>query len=352
MTKILLHAGTHKTGTTTLQAALAGHRDVLAERGVYYPRITDFFPVDPAAQAANAHFALAAAIAGFGEADRERLAAFTRHLRAVSPDFTHVVLSAESLYRYMLGSESKPGLEDPEVSDADQRRMRAAYVARLAEVFAGFDVEVVLYFRRVDRFAESFYSEVIVSTRAARGFDEFLAIRPLYFDYRFQIDLFSRHFPVRVYGFEQKARDGLVESFFRDNGLGPAVAAPPALRASVPPQAVLWLRRAKKGRRMSIRERRRRWLFALQPQIAQKLFGAGTPASFWPDRAARDAFVARCCDAVPEIAFPALEPDIAPPCIWTGAMHRRAERRFLNWQERQADWIAAREAARTQPFIP
>ena len=321
MTKILLHAGTHKTGTTTLQAA-------------------------------NAHFALAAAIAEFGAEDRARLAAFTGHLRAVSPDFTHVVLSAESLYRYTLDIESKPGLEDPAVSDSEQRRLREAYVARLAEVLAGFDVEVVLYFRRVDRFAESLYSEAIVSTRAAPRFAGFLAVRPALFDYRFQIDLFSRHFPVRACGFEQKARGGLVESFFRDNGLGPACPAPPALRASIPPQAALWMRRAKRGRRMSIRERRRRWLFALQPQIARKLFGAGTPSSFWPDLAARDVFIARYQHAVPEIDFPVPDPDIAPTCIWTGAMHQRAERRFLNWQERRADWIAAREEARKQPFMP
>lgn len=343
MAKILLHAGTHKTGTTTLQAVLAAHRPELAARGIYYPDIRDFFPVNREVQSANAHFAMASAVASPDAADSARLAAFIGHLREVEGRFDRIVLSAESMYRLTLDST-------PEAGKTGRRRGHRLYVKRLAEVFADFDAEVVLYFRRVDRFAESLYAETVVSSDMALPFPDYLKTGAYRFDYRFQIDLFSRHFPLRIYGFEEKVRAGLVDSFFRDNGLGPAFAGQ-SLRSSIPPLAVLWLCRFKAEKRPSQRERRRRWLFALQPEAAE-LFGAGSPASFWPDIAARDAFIARYQDNVPEIAFPAAGPDMPPTGEWTQPMHRRANRAFAHWQKENLDWLCAREAARKQPFIP
>lgn len=38
MNEIILHIGTHKTGTTTLQRFCASASDALAERGILYPR--------------------------------------------------------------------------------------------------------------------------------------------------------------------------------------------------------------------------------------------------------------------------------------------------------------------------
>jgi hypothetical protein len=38
--KLILHIGTHKTGTTSLQAWLANNREALAANGVSYPHAT------------------------------------------------------------------------------------------------------------------------------------------------------------------------------------------------------------------------------------------------------------------------------------------------------------------------
>ena len=35
--RLILHAGTHKTGTTSIQKVLADNRDWLRERGLIYP---------------------------------------------------------------------------------------------------------------------------------------------------------------------------------------------------------------------------------------------------------------------------------------------------------------------------
>ena len=39
MSEIILHVGTHKTGTTTIQDTLFHNRELLRARGVVYPRI-------------------------------------------------------------------------------------------------------------------------------------------------------------------------------------------------------------------------------------------------------------------------------------------------------------------------
>src|SRR5688572_14535297 len=38
--RLILHAGTHKTGTTSIQAALAENRRWLSERGFVYPQLS------------------------------------------------------------------------------------------------------------------------------------------------------------------------------------------------------------------------------------------------------------------------------------------------------------------------
>lgn len=42
MTKVILHVGTHKTGTTSIQAALAASRPALQAAGILYPDVSPF----------------------------------------------------------------------------------------------------------------------------------------------------------------------------------------------------------------------------------------------------------------------------------------------------------------------
>jgi hypothetical protein len=342
MARLILHAGTHKTGTTTIQGVLAANRAALAERGVYYPAEPAFFGTPDDAQSANAHFATALAIARYGDEDRRNLERFLGHLREVGGAYETIVLSAEPLYRLMVA--------DADVSsDEQEREARREFVERMARLFAehALQPEILLYFRRPDRFAESLYAEMVAKAGAKGTFETFLGIRPFRFDYRFQIDLFGRHFRTRPYAFEEKAREGLVESFFCDNGLGPAPAGE-SLRRSIPNCAVLWLRRAKRDAKLARREQRVRWLFALQPASAD-LFQADRPSTFWPSAARRDAFLRPRLAQTPEFAFP--EPEPPPPlCVWSDDMHRAAEAAFAAWRRANRTWIAGREAAKLQPF--
>jgi hypothetical protein len=344
MVRIVFHAGTHKTGTTSIQGVLAANRNLLANRGIYYPSAPDFFGTRADLQSANAHFALAQAIARFSFSDQDNIARFLAHLRTAGPGYSVVLLSAESVYRHMVGDYSAN--EENEFYIARQR-----FVERFAGVLKEYPVDIVLYFRRPDRFAESLYAGSVAASKTKRSFEDFVTHRIFKFDYRFQIDLFAERFSTRVYCYEEKAQAGLVASFFRDNGLGEAPAAGSALRRSIPNRAVRWLQRANAVALLSRREQRRRWLFALQPDC-REMFRSDEPSTFWRSTAERDAFIRKNSANVPELSFPDAGPEMVPFCDWTDAMHQNAEVAFQRWQATNKTWIAEREAAKLPPFVP
>ncbi len=343
--KLILHAGTPKTGTTSIQFALSENRDHLRSLGVFYPRIDAFFPVDPKLLSARAHFAFATAVANFTPRDRKRLARFVDALHKQSADVDRVILSAESMYRRTARPSRGSGRETKA-----QRRVR--YLERLATVTSGFDTEVLLYLRRVDRFAASLYAESIAKTDNAWSFQEFLQARAQRFSYRRQIDLFKTQFPVQVRNFDTAAQSGLIAAFCADAGIPeglPAVAE--RRRPSIPNAAVLWLCRAKRERQnMGDRERNHRWHFALLPQNAE-LFEQPHRTGFWTDLAERDAFVEKHQADVSEVSFAPLETEIEPLVQWSDRQHREAERQFHAWQKANAAMLRTRSRKKIPPFV-
>lgn len=343
--KLILHAGSQKTGTTAIQFALSENRDHLASVGVFYPRIDAFFPVDPRLSRARAHFAFANAVADFTPRDRKRLSRFVEAIHAQAAVHDRTILSAESLYRLI--ARSDPGAGRQPMLD---RRMR--FLERLATVTAGFDTEILLYLRRIDRYAASIYAESIVKTDKTWSFREFLEAKDQHFGYRGKIDRFKAHFPVRVRNFESAAEAGLLQSFCADAGIpGALPETVERRRPSVPHTAVLWLQQAKlDSPGMGVIERDRRWHFALRAENAD-VFEAETPTSFWKDRATRDAFIERHQAGVTEIAFPEPDPTLAPEATWTAARHADAEQRFRAWQAANRAMLRRRERDRVPPFV-
>ena len=342
--KVILHVGTHKTGTTGIQFVLSENRAHLASVGVWYPRIDEFFPVDSRLPSARQHVAFAAAVANFTPLDRIKIARFVGTIHAHAAEYDRVIISAESMYRHLA-----PPLFDPHEESATQQRAR--YIDRLAAVFSRFDVEVLMYLRSVDRFATSFYAESIMASSNAQTFTKFLNNRVHRFDYRAQIDLFGAYFPLKLRSFEAAAKAGLIERFCEDAGIpGEMPETADRTRPSASNAAVLWLRRAKKeAGTMENIERKRRWHFSLLP-INAALFETKNRTDFWTSAAERDDFIETYQSNVSEVTFPPVTSGIAPLARWSDAQHADAERQFHAWHDANEERLKTREANRIPPF--
>jgi hypothetical protein len=213
--RLLLHAGLHKTGTTAIQAFAAGNRAALESRGARYPT---FEPVGPANN--ESHNRLAHSIARTGKSgsfDDKQVRRLLEHWRAQCAD-ARLVVSAEALSRHI----------DP-AGGADWKAQRLAYLERVADVLADFDVEVVVVLRRQAEFVHSAYLENIMKA-SRRGswsfarFRDYLAERHL--RYEDNLDVFSQAFgDVRVLVYDDLLQSGafcaaFFEAFgFRVEGL-------------------------------------------------------------------------------------------------------------------------------------
>ncbi|MEX0450724.1 hypothetical protein V6X62_02680 [Spiribacter sp. 218] len=159
--RAVLHIGTHKTGTSSIQNALATNSAALAAQGIHYPRSVR--------GPRNVNF-LAAAIAA-GRIDEARRFIDQSVARAHRQGCTTVLFSAESLYamtaffRRLMGKEA-------ERYWVHERACIATLIDLLQRAGIGDPPQVVCYLRRQDRFIESIYGQFV---KQAPGYPHDLA---------------------------------------------------------------------------------------------------------------------------------------------------------------------------------
>ncbi|HRJ10547.1 MAG TPA: hypothetical protein PK490_11930 [Prosthecobacter sp.] len=195
---LLLHIGTHKTGSTAIQRALRKNRAVLLKRGIVsQPRCND--ALRAMLELGEMDASLCARIAG-------QLAAF-RTAKASS-----LVVSNEGLCGDpLLGYRNAPDFA---------RRMRSCT--------AGYKVTVLVYIRRQDEFIESLYTQKIHEGHTLT-FEEFLdQISGLVFDWHALLESYAEVFGrenIIVRRYEKRfmpRRESLLEDFFEITGAGHA----------------------------------------------------------------------------------------------------------------------------------
>jgi hypothetical protein len=162
--KLILHIGTHKTGTTALQQFLYENRELLAARGFHYA--TPPHGLQEANLVANA---LNVGQSNIVQAFLGKQINLARQIGAQT-----ILASAENFYAMSV----LDAMQRREVCANAVERDRALIETLQSLMPEGIDTpEVVCYFRRPDRYAESLYSQHVKRGIIFDGtFAEFLPI--------------------------------------------------------------------------------------------------------------------------------------------------------------------------------
>jgi hypothetical protein len=344
MGSIVLHVGTHKTGTTTLQGALFEKREALKEKGIYYPSGWEVFGGNRELPSARAHFRFAEALTKTDAASAEKIARFREHILAAATQYRHVVLSAESFYRHIFPDHGQ------KVAAQAKYDLHEAYLDRLAGFVEGLDSCAVIYFRRPDAFAESMYAESAVNSMNSAPFEKFITADRMRYDYKFHLDALRRRFATRALCFEGAVGTGLLASFFEVLGTDPGEWDARSERVSISKNAVQWIMWQKRAGDMSQQDRRRRWLFALQDEQAD-LLATPKEMSFWASDEDRSAFNAKALEGFDEFTFPEPRATLTPLPAWTAQRHEAVESVYQDWKGRNEERLRWREANFLAPFV-
>lgn len=272
---MLIHAGTHKTGTTSIQAVLSEHRKELRKQGLVYPDTKPYL-----GGGRHAHHRLAHALVGLDRDTLHTAHRFWDDTKAAARSGDTILLSSEAFYRHV--HEVKNWRS---VSKEDYWPLRTRYLSRLAEMVGdAAEVRVVLFLRRPDAFAESLYRENVTKSLTKAPFSRWLRRTHPLFHYDAQVTAFSSVFPsVDVYRYEDAAADGLVEAFFQQIGFV-APGEGPWTRRSPDARIVLWMHQRRPGTWEQRRE------FATS-QEALDLFDDYGATTLWQSCDDRDAFL-------------------------------------------------------------
>jgi hypothetical protein len=203
--KLILHIGTHKTGTTALQRFLYANREPVAAHGFHYATPPRLEEANLIANALNV---------GKTRVVRDFLA---KHLECACRCGAHTILmSAENFYAMSV----LDAMQRREVCANAVERDNALIETLQSLMPQGMDTfEIVCYFRRPDRYAESLYSQHVKRGIIFDGtFEEFLPIIRLALFYDKHMKAWSDAFgesncTVRLY---EPVRGDIVSDFVRD----------------------------------------------------------------------------------------------------------------------------------------
>jgi hypothetical protein len=198
--RVILHIGTHKTGTSALQECLRRNETILARKGIHYARVAPY---------KNSN-SLARTVAKNRGPEVKRF--ISRHVdQAVARGADTIVISAESFYAMAMFFHKFNGRQ------SNYWDLEHDSIEFLARAFPqDLPVKPVAFFRRQDRFLESIYGAVVKSRGVATGIDEFGLFFREALDYWRHMEIWSAMFPdCSAYSYEQ-ASNSICDFFFRE----------------------------------------------------------------------------------------------------------------------------------------
>ncbi len=209
--KLLLHIGSHKTASTSIQHFCVLNRDLLKSHGFLYPKNKDSAYV----------FNFLAAQLAFGKGDLTKRYLQEVRTKAEREKCHTVIISAESFYAMTWFFLDVQG----EQYEGDYWQNEARLIKELSKYCDGYDeVRVVCYLRPQGDFAASLYNQFVKNTFGiSETFEEFLESAKPIFDYKRHIQLWENVFgadPVSLRNFsackEDVTKDFVEEFLSRD----------------------------------------------------------------------------------------------------------------------------------------
>lgn len=212
--KLLLHIGTHKTGTTAIQRALSSRKKELLNMGVWYPQYSEVL----GGQKSNyAHLDIARALMNEkcllnqGEASE-----FLQNLHKKAselPGVTTVVISAETLLRGKLGKNKK------------KWTLIQNFQHQIMSYLSDFEnIEVHVTFRNYIEYLESLFNEHVKATIYSKSIVDFHSEFLERFNYRNIVSTWEKNVgTVNVTAFSELAKGNVVENWVRE-ALGNSIA--------------------------------------------------------------------------------------------------------------------------------
>lgn len=278
----ILHAGTEKTGSTSLQAFLRLNAAALAARNIWVPRA---LVVNPAEEEYN-HIKLSTASRmSFAEPDNLQKALGLRDMEAVA---AHRAGMTAALAAEHAGLGYSPARIIISSEHVHSRLGAVEDLARARALLAPYcgDFHLTLYLRRQDELARSVASMVLAhgaetcrlipDFNTPHGFDEILGVERGYFDYagllgRLEAVFGAAALHPRLYAPAEVPRFDIITDFFAHAGIDIAgLPRPPRRNTGFSPQAADLLiyvnqRTAGHPRRAAVRDRVIRHLAAHMP---------------------------------------------------------------------------------------
>jgi len=317
-THCIVHAGSHKTGTTSLQRVLAARRTELAAAGFSYPAL---------GRKARNHNALAHRLATCADDElpalRRQLVAVPARMGARPDGAAALLLSAEEFSTRIGNVDPWAGFDDGAYWER-----RRQYLARLRDVLPeGARTEVFLCLRDHESYAHALYATKMLSGKIGGSLGDFVRRCAPIFDYRRQVEVLTEVLgPVRLESFDA-LRDDLVNRSFASLGLPLRVEHAPRRRPTPPLDLVHWLARA--GRiGVTEDEHRRRAMFCRGYPEG----GAAAARSLWSCESERQDFLSRC-------VAPALEGWASPPASRSVADFTLVERQADAIESEYRQWL-------------
>lgn len=208
---LYLHIGCEKTGTTSIQNVLADNRQALVKQGILYPEL---------GKLKFAQLLLPAALQPLDHPEKPRADYYPGN-EVIDPDTVW-----NGFINWAKANADKDIIISAEHFSSRVKEKGLAYLkAKLEHLSPVFDVKIIIYLRRQDKFMESSYS-TIIKAGGNIGFDSFfethIQLRERY-DFSLLLNRWSSFFDksslvVKDYETEVQKK-GLLNSFFDITGI-------------------------------------------------------------------------------------------------------------------------------------